>query len=77
MTDYAKEKEEMNKNAQPFHAFVLMKEANGIPSDFEKNFLEQWGITLDAGDDDREEKSDADVGRMMNWGESSKILGCR
>lgn len=76
MTDYAKKKEEMNKNAEPFHAFVLMKEANGIPSDFEKNFLEQWGITLDAGDADREEKSDADVdAKIYDVGDMRLILG--
>lgn len=58
MANAQQEKEEMDSNAQNFQAFVLFKNENGIPVDFEKDFSEQWGIKLEATPDDRDEKSD-------------------
>ena len=62
MANAAQEKEEMDANADPFHAFVLMKEPQGIPADFEKEMAKQWGITLETDEEEKKEKDeDSDV----------------
>ncbi|MGN0159991.1 MAG: DUF4261 domain-containing protein [Lachnospiraceae bacterium] len=77
MANAAQEKEEMDANAEAFHAFVLMKEAKGIPENFEKEIADQWGITLEEEEKDKkktEEDSDVDA-RIYQVGKLRLILG--
>lgn len=77
MANAAQEKEEMDANAEAFHAFVLMKETQGISVNFEKEMADQWGITLEAEEGNKkkdEDDSDVDA-RVYQVGELRLILG--
>ena len=77
MANAQQEKEEMDSNAQNFQAFVLFKNDNGIPVDFEKDFSEQWGIKLEDTPDDTDEKSDDSNldARIFGVGKMMLVLG--
>lgn len=58
MANAEAEREERAKNAEHFHAFVLMKEPEWKPELFEKSFAEEWGVTLQAEASESEAEND-------------------